>query len=149
MAKFWKNKPILAWVVDDFEQFNQILNKRNFNLSNYLKDYTSDVYSDKIAKILFSSPFSLNLGGETKKNKLIATDKPIGVFNFSLASKTLYPLSEFYSEKLAQEDPNRFSAQNLLSGIVPNLLVEFIVVGGENKYYYKDESGVEYPCITY
>lgn len=147
MAKFWKNKPILAWVVDDFEQFNQILNNRNFNLSDYLKDYTSDVYSDKIAKILFSSPFSLNLGGETKKNKLIATDKPIGVFNFSLASKTLYPLSEFYSEKLAQEDPNRFSAQNLLSGIVPNLLVEFIVVGGENKYYYKDESGVEYPCI--
>jgi hypothetical protein len=147
MAKFWKNKPILAWVVDDFEQLNQILDSVNFNLSDYLKDYTNDVYSDKISKILFSSPFSLNLGGETKKNKLIATDKPIGVFNFSLASKTLYPLSEFYSEKLAKEDPNKFSAQNLLSGIVPNLLVEFIVVGGENKYYYKDESGVEYPCI--
>jgi hypothetical protein len=147
MAKFWKNKPILAWVVDDFEQFNQILGSSNFNLTDYLKNYTRDVYSDKISKILFSSPFSLNLGGETKKNKLIATDKPIGVFNFSLASKTLYPLSEFYSEKLAQENPNRFSAENLLSGIVPNLLVEFIVVGGENKYYFKDDNGVEYPCV--
>lgn len=147
MAKFWKNKPILAWVVDDFEQFNRILNGVNFNLSNYLRDYTSDVYSDKISKILFSSPFSLNLGGETKKNKLIATDKPIGVFNFSLASKTLYPLSEFYSEKLAQEKPNRFSAERLLSGIVPNLLVEYIVIGGDNKYYFKDEDGVEYPCV--
>jgi hypothetical protein len=33
-----------------------------------------------------------------------------------------------------------------LSGIVPNILVEFILIGGENKYFYKDDNGVEYPC---
>jgi hypothetical protein len=146
MGNFWKGKPILAWVVDDFEQFNQILSNTTLDFDKYLKDYTQDVYSNEISKLIFSSPFSFNLGGETKKNKLIATDKPIGVFNFSLASKTLYPLSEFFSQKLKDEDPNRFSSLNLLSGVVPNILVEFIVIGGENKYYYKDERGVEYPC---
>lgn len=146
MGKFWKDKPILAWVVDDFEQFNQILSTTSFNFDQYLKDYTRSVYSNQISKLLLSSPFSFNLGGETKKNKLIATDKPIGVFNFSLASKTLYPLSEFFSQKLKDEDPDRFSSLNLLGGIVPNILVEFIVIDGENKYYYKDERGVEYPC---
>lgn len=145
MANFWRNKPILSWVVDDFEQFNSILGT-SFNLADYIKRYNENSFSNKIAKLIFSTPFSLNLGGETKKNRLVATDKPIGVFNFSLASKTLFPLSEFFSQKLKDEDPNRFSSLNLLSGIVPNILVEFIVIGGENKYYYKDERGVEYPC---
>ena len=143
--KFWKDFPILSWVIDDFEQFNAILG--NFNLTDYLKDYINNSYDNKIAKVLFSAPLSLNLGGDTKKNKLIATDKPIGVFNFSLASKTLYPVSEFYSERLAKQDPNRFSNLNLQSGVVPNILIDFIVIGGENKYFYKDELGIEYPCI--
>jgi hypothetical protein len=148
MPKFWINKPILAWVVDDFEQFNQILSQnRGFDFQEYLQEYTRNSYSQSVAKLIFSSPFSLNLGGETKKNKLIATDKPIGVFNFSLASNTLYPLSEFYSEDLEKEDPNRFQSLNLLSGIVPNILVDFIVIGGENKYFYKDESGKDYLCV--
>lgn len=147
MAKFWEDKPILAWVVDDFEQFDQILNQRGFDWKAYLEDYKRDSFSRTMEKLIFSAPFSLNLGGETKKNKLIATDKPIGVFNFSLASKTLYPLSEFYSEKLEKEDPNRFANLNLLSGIVPNILIEYITIGEEKKYFYKDEKGVEYPCV--
>jgi hypothetical protein len=146
VPKYWKDYPILSWVVDDFEQFDKILKESKFDLNNYLKDYQEKSFT-KIGKILFQSPFSLNLGGETKKNKLIATDKPIGVFNFSLAAKTLYPLSEFYSQRLADEDPNRFANLNLLSGIVPNLLVDFFSIGDEKKYFYKDEKGVEYPCI--
>jgi len=143
--KYWKNQPILSWVIDDFEQFNNIVNNSSLDLDNELSNFKSDSFDD-ISKVLFQSPFSLNLGGETTKNKLIATDKPIGVFNFSLASNTLYPLSEFYSKKLDEEDPNRFISLNLLSGIVPNILVEFILIGGENKYFYKDDNGVEYPC---
>jgi hypothetical protein len=147
MAKFWEDEPILSWVVDDFEQFDKILQQKGFNWKSYLEDYKKDSFSKTVEKLIFQSPFSLNLGGETKKNKLIATDKPIGVFNFSLASKTLYPLSEFYSDRLEKEDPNRFVNLNLLSGIVPNLFIEYINVGNEKKYYYKDEKGVEYPCV--
>ena len=147
MARFWRDKPILSWVVDDFEQFDQILQRGGFDWKSYLEDYKRNSFSKTTEKLIFQSPFSLNLGGETKKNKLIATDKPIGVFNFSLASKTLYPLSEFYSERLEKEDPNRFVNLNLISGIVPNIFVEYILIGNEKKYYYKDEKGVEYPCV--
>ena len=146
MADFFKGKPILSWVVDDFEQFNSILARNNFDLDSYIKSYQKSYFSD-LQKIIFDSPISLNLGGETKKNKLIATDKPTGIFNFSLASKTLFPLSEFYSEKLEKEDPQRFADLNVLSGIVPNILVDSIMIGGEKAYFYKDEKGIEYPCV--
>jgi hypothetical protein len=146
MAKFWENKPILSWVVDDFEQFNQILSNANFDLDSYLQRYINQSYDGNISKLLFDAPFNLNLGGETKKNKLIATEKPIGVFNFSLASKTLFPRTEFYSEKLAKEEPNKFANLNLLAGIVPNALVDSVTLQEIEKFFFKDEDGKEYEC---
>ena len=52
--------------------------------------------------------FSLiNLGGAFDKDRMIATDMPIGVFDFSLASKGLYKPQEYYSPELKQLiDPN-------------------------------------------
>jgi hypothetical protein len=116
-------------------------------ITRLLERYKNRSYNDGISKIITNSTFNLNLGGQTQKNKLIATEKPIGVFNFSLASKTLFPLSEFYSEELKQKDPDRFSNLNLQSGVVPNLLIKSITVGGDKKYYYKDDDGFEFLCV--
>jgi hypothetical protein len=146
MAKFWKNQPILSWVVDDFEQFNKILSDENFDLNSYLDRYISTSFDNNISKLLFDAPFNLNLGGETKKSKLIATEKPIGVFNFSLASKTLFPKTEFYSEKLAKEQPNKFENLKLLAGIVPNTFVDSVTLQEIEKFFFKDEDGKEYEC---
>lgn len=144
-SKFWEGKPILSWVVDDFDQLNNIMTQDE--ITRLLERYKNRSYNNGISKIVTNSTFSLNLGGQTQKNKLIATEKPIGVFNFSLASKTLFPLSEFFSEELKQKDPSRFAGLNLQEGIVPNILIKSIMIGGEKKYYYKDDDGVEFLCV--
>ena len=49
------------------------------------------------AKELFAI---INLGGAFEKDRMKPTDRPIGVFDFSLASKGLYKPMEYYCEKL-------------------------------------------------
>jgi hypothetical protein len=67
-------------------------------------------------KELFST---ISLGGAFDKDRLIATDRPIGVFDFSLASSGLYRPQEYY-------DPEK---DELIS---PDLVTK---VGGDFFYY--------------
>ncbi len=71
-------------------------------LNNKLKAFIEPQLLDNaIAQI--QNLFSLiNLGGAFDKDRMIATDMPIGVFDFSLASKGLYKAQEYYCPELGK-----------------------------------------------
>ena len=58
MAKFWRDKPILSWVVDDFEQFDQILQRGGFDWKSYLEDYKRNSFSKTTEKLIFQQDSS-------------------------------------------------------------------------------------------
>ena len=131
--------PIIGWAIDSMESVRDAVNMSGRNLGRIVKDYTDESYNKYISPLFTNAPFKLNLGGQTEKNKLISVDKPIGVFNFSLAAQTLYALTEFYSAELAQDDPERFSNLNLLAGLVPNDLVSKRIIANNTFFIYKDD----------
>jgi hypothetical protein len=148
MSTRFSKIPIIAWAIDEFQELKSICMNAGFDFNNYVENYRTRVYETKLRNLLDASPFNFNLGGSTTKSKLVATDKPIGVFNFSLASNTLYALQEFYSFELAQADPNRFADIGLISGLVPNDLVDSMVLNGQRKFLFRDKknNNKEYYC---
>jgi hypothetical protein len=145
----YEGKPVLSWVIDDWEQFFEAMKiqEPNFNFQNFVNVYKQVDYNDGIRFLFENSPIKMNLGGETEKSKLVATDKPMGVFDFSLASMGMYKVPEYYSEKLAKEFPDKFKELELPSGVVPSdLITQSMLPNGENKYVYIDE-GKEFDCI--
>ncbi len=90
--------PVLAWAIDDWEQFHAAIKEEdpNFDFNQYLKSYNENSFS-KINMLFEDAPFKLNLGGQTEKTKLVATDKPMGIFDFSLASRVMYKVPEYFS----------------------------------------------------
>jgi hypothetical protein len=79
-----------------------------------------------------------NLGGEQEKQKLITTDKPLGIFDFSLASKGLYRVPEYYSIELERNDPNKFKNLGLHAGVIPPNLVQSRTINGVKNFYFQD-----------
>ncbi len=141
----FSNIPLFAWAIDDWEQFYKMLPPR-FDLKEYIKNYKESSFDDKISLLFEKAPLNLNLGGQTEKTKLVATDKPIGIFDFSMASRGLYRVPEYFSPKLASEYPDRFKEFELPSGVVPNNLVKEEIVGEEKQYYFEDENG-RFDCV--
>jgi len=141
-SRFFKDDAILAWSVDDFEQFNELIQNSSINLSQFVQDYSNNSFNKNILPLFQDAPIKLNLGGETEKSKLITTDKPTGIFDFSLASLGMYKVPEYYSEKLKLEQPNKFQEFELPSGVVPSNLVKKDVFG----YFYEDDNE-RYDCI--
>ena len=77
--------------------------------------------------------FSLiNLGGAFDKDRLIATDLPLGVFDFSLASQGLYRPQEYYCETLKELVPPE-SVRKLSSN--PSRFVYEKEINGEKHSY--------------
>jgi hypothetical protein len=72
----------------------------------------------------------------------------VGIFDFSLASNGLYRVSEYYSQKLADEKPDRFIYDNLPKGVVPSNYVNQSILLGNKYFYFKDTDDQEYPCIV-
>lgn len=139
--------PVLCWTIDDWEQFYSSLKEEdpNFDVQSYIQEYTTNSFQD-INLLFESAPFKLNLGGKTEKSKLVTTDKPMGIFDFSLASRGLYKVPEYYSKKLAVEFPDKFKDFELPSGVVPPNLVTQSLINGEKIFSYQD--GNEYfDCI--
>jgi hypothetical protein len=137
--KEFQGIPIIGWAIDSIETIREAVIQTGQDLTKIVQGYTDNSYNKFIAPLFTNAPFKLNLGGETNKNKLITIDKPIGVFNFSLAAQTLYPLTEFYSLELAEDDPERFSSLNLLPGLVPNDLVAKRIIANQTFFVYKDD----------
>jgi hypothetical protein len=64
---------------------------------------TSFLHQDKLNEFIESAAEIINridLGGSFDKNRVIATDQPVGVFDFSLASKGLFIPMEYYCKEL-------------------------------------------------
>ena len=138
-SRRFENLPIIGWAIDSMETIRDAMIQSSQDLTKVVDRYTQNSYDKFIAPLFTNAPFKLNLGGQTEKNKLISVDKPVGVFNFSLAAQTLYALTEFFSAELAQDDPERFSSLNLLPGLVPNDLVSKRVIANNTFFIYKDD----------
>ena len=104
----FEGDPVLGWAIDSFDEFYKAISSdRNFNFEDELKRYKNRVFDNKIAPLFENAPFKLNLGGQTEKSRLVTTDKPTGIFDFSLASRGLYKVPEYYSEQLAIKYPDK------------------------------------------
>jgi hypothetical protein len=129
----WRGLPVFCWAFDTPEAWQDAIGKTRYE--DELVAY-SRVYDDQIAPILFDFGMKFNLGGEQDKSRLETTSRPIGVFDFSLASKGLYRVQEYYSQELAQDHPNLFDTFELPSGVVPPNLVDNITIGGIKNFVY-------------
>jgi hypothetical protein len=139
--------PVLAWTIDDWQQFHDAIKEQSpyFNFNEYLKSYNDNSFT-KINMLFEDAPFKLNLGGQTEKTKLIATDKPIGIFDFSLASRGMYRVPEYFSQKLADEYPDKFKEFNLPSGVVPSNLIVQKFENGKKVFVFEDSNDV-FDCV--
>lgn len=129
----WRGLPVFCWAYDTPEAWQEAFGKDLYQ--ERLKDY-STIYDTEIAPILFEMGMKFNLGGEQDKSRLETTSRPIGVFDFSLASQGLYRVQEYYSKELAIDHPNLFDTFELPSGVVPPNLVDNIVIGGIKNFVY-------------
>jgi hypothetical protein len=81
----------------------------------------------------------VDMGGAFEKAKMIITADSRGVFDFSLASKGLYRLREYYSEEMKNESPREFFPE--LPGIVP---LDNVYQDALEQFWYTTESGKKY-----
>jgi hypothetical protein len=73
------------------------------NVEELNGEIKSFLYQDVLSKFIKDAEDvigRINLGGSFDKSKIVATSQPIGVFDFSLASKGLYAPQEYYCPKL-------------------------------------------------
>jgi hypothetical protein len=132
----WKNLPILCWAYDTPEAWQDAIGKSRYK--DAINDYKT-IYNEQIGPIIFDMGMKFNLGGEQDKSRLETTSRPIGVFDFSLASKGLYRVQEYYSQELAVDHPDLFANFELPSGVVPPNLVDNITIGGIKNFVYVHE----------
>jgi len=153
----WTGFPIVGWSFDDQEALIKAIADFDGNRADYgqtvyddvIATYRRNFYDSNFKKVLFDFGLKFQLGGSKDKSRIVTTDKPQGIFDFSLASKGLYRVPEYYSEKLAQEKPNRFAEYETLSGIVPPNFVQQRNLLGIRQFYFIDEDGKEYICQQY
>lgn len=134
---------VLGWAVDDKAVIQDAIASVNsrFNLTREIRDYKNDVFDVYISDIITECGVKINLGGQTDKQRIITSDKPNGVFDFSLAAKGLYRPMEYYCQRIADEFPDKFKDYEVVAGIVPSSLVKERVVSGNTEYYYEDSDG--------
>jgi hypothetical protein len=151
MATFnhWAYKQLYGWALDSLDEFRDYVNQNSgIDFDNYVNDYKRAVYDNELSQLFEGGAVNFNLGGENDKSKLEFTDRPIGVFDFSLASQQLFRVHEFYSDKLRQEQPGLFASYDVPSGVVPNYFVDKITIQGVNNFVYKDaKTGTDYICV--
>jgi hypothetical protein len=153
----WTGFPLVGWSFDDQEalikaiaEFAQA--RPEYGQEQYDRDiteYKRNFYDSTFKKVLFDFGLKFQLGGSKDKSRIITTDKPQGIFDFSLASKGLYRVPEYYSEKLATDKPDRFREYETLAGVVPPNFVQQRNILGIRQFYFIDEDGVEYICQQY
>jgi hypothetical protein len=149
MAVFnrWSDYQLYGWALESVEEFRDYVNSQGYNFDNIVEQYKKGVYNEQLSPLFDKGGVNFNLGGENDKSKLEFTDRPIGVFDFSLASQQLFRVHEFYSEQLKNEKPNLFESYNVPAGVVPNYYVKRITVQGVNNFVYEDSESKQYLCI--
>lgn len=156
MALFgnWSRYVVSGWNYDDKESLIRAIGDYSGGngqqiYDNSIEDYRNDFYNRRFKRVLFDFGLKFQLGGSKDKARIVTTDRPQGVFDFSLASKGLYRVPEYYSADLAKEKPNRFDDYGTVSGIVPPNLVRSRIILGNKQFYFLDEDAKEYVCSQY
>lgn len=139
----WKDFSLTAWQFDDVNELRNIQGQAAYD--NAIENYRTEYWSN-ISQLFFSMGMKFNLGGNEEKSRLETTSRPIGVFDFGLASKGLYRVQEYFSKKLQDEKPKRFEEFGLASGIVPPNFVNNIATSNGKIFVFKDIDGKEYVC---
>lgn len=99
-------------------------------------DYEDKPKLFKLLDELETAIEEIEMGGETKKDRMIITSDERGIFSFGLASRGLFRPVEYFSQELADEMPNLFKDKP--SGIVPNELVQSIKIFNEIQFWYEE-----------
>ena len=135
----WDEVKILGWNFDTVQSVKDAYEK-NFGstLESFLDDYYNDTFKSSIEPLFRDSSIKLNLGGDNEKTKIEFSDRPIGVFDFSLASQQLFRVQEFYSDTLAKQKPDLFLEYELPAGVVPNYFVDKELQGENTVFFYYD-----------
>lgn len=133
----WADSFIVGWIFDSVEMLKENYeNSRGVDsFEDQQQGYQED-YEENLNKIETETNAKLNLGGENDKAKIEFSDKPIGVFDFSLASQLLYRVHEFYSEELKNDEPFLFKEYETPSGVVPNYFALKEIIGTDTIFYY-------------
>ena len=133
---YFKNLPLVSWSFNSVQEIYELIqNERDFI---NLKDFLTQRINTSIKPVIFDMGMKFNLGGEQEKEKLITTDKPLGIFDFSLASKGLYRVPEYYSIELERNDPKKFKNLGLHAGVIPPNLVQSRTINGVKNFYFQD-----------
>lgn len=151
MATFshWAYNQLYGWALDSLDEFRDYVNQSGkIDFDKYVEQYKKAVYDKLLSKLFEGGAVNFNLGGENDKSRLEFTDRPIGVFDFSLASQQLFRVHEFYSDQLKVEQPDLFKSYDAPAGVVPNYFVNKITIQGVNNFVYKNpDTGKEYICV--
>lgn len=133
---YFKNSPLISWSFNSVQEIYELIkNQREYI---WLKERLTNRINTSIKPVIFDMGMKFNLGGEQEKEKLITTDKPLGIFDFSLASKGLYRVPEYYSIELERNDPNKFKNLGLHAGVIPPNLVQSRTINGVKNFYFQD-----------
>lgn len=98
------------------------------------KDYGQKNLLEKTLNRLQTEILKIELGGESKKERMIITSDERGVFSFGLASKGLIKPIEYFSNELAIDSPKEFP--KLPSGVVPADDVKRVDIGKQKQFWY-------------
>ena len=144
LNNYFAKYSLTAWSFDDVNDLRNIQGDTDYDktIDGYINNHWGD-----ISKLFFSMGMKFNLGGNEEKSRLETTSRPIGVFDFGLASKGLYKVQEYFSQKLQDEKPQRFEEFGLASGVVPPNLVSNIPTSNGKIFIFKDVDGKEYVCL--
>jgi hypothetical protein len=145
---YWKNSFICGWNFDTIESVskNYVDYYSQSSLDNEFQAYER-IYDENLGKLQTETNVKLNLGGENDKAKIVFSDKPIGVFDFSLASQLLFRVQEFYSEELKKDEPNLFAEYDLPKGVVPNYFIQKELIGDLLIFFcISSDTGKRYNC---
>ena len=144
----WSDCFICGWNFDTIESVKENYIRRTSQSSweQQLSGYETD-YEINVGKLQAETNVKLNLGGENDKSKIIFSDKPIGVFDFSLASQLLFRVQEFFSQQLKDEEPNLYEEYDLPIGVVPNYFIQKEVIGDTTIFFcISSITGKRYNC---
>ena len=137
----WADSFIVGWIFDSVEMLKENYeNRRGVDTFEAQQQGYQEDYEENLNKIETETNAKLNLGGENDKAKIEFSDKPIGVFDFSLASQLLYRVHEFYSEELKYDEPFLFKEYETPSGVVPNYFALKEIIGSDTIFFYLNPS---------
>jgi len=137
---YFKDLPIVAWNFNSVQEIYDLAEKNSKNNRfDGLKIDLPERIKKSILPVIFDMGMKFNLGGEQEKEKLIKTDKPIGIFDFSLASNGLYRVPEYYSIELERNSPDKFKNLGLHAGVIPPNLVQSRIINGVRNFFYNSD----------